>query len=353
MVETTKKKVTFSREVLEEWLVEMFHRDSPSREKWMSTSILFSFFEETTTNIDFTKPIKRQSFGYSLSLLVKSSNKKMNMFAKRFGKKNEMHYIILNEGLLDPSEDYPIHNNSICPQGHSSSSFQFSSSSSPPPPPRKKQRKPDASNALCRPTNSSPSVQIASTSQITQDSQGETPYSPYPRRPRPSTNAPVSHQSNTGHNLKQQQTTQHVQPPSTPSPTATPTNTPMPPSLSTRAKHYIISSFELDLTVTPRSDFRPNLTHIQIPIRPDKRVSKAMRWHMVATAASLGYLDLSIKARKILIKAITYRECYLAGYKQAPSYHTFKKWWEKYTNTMKNENGAAVESVFNSNAGKG
>ena len=64
----------------------------------------------------------------------------------------------------------------------------------------------------------------------------------------------------------------------------------------------------------------------------------------------MGYADLPKMQRKLLIEAILQRECYLSGYKKAPSQHTFIKWWLKYNNAK--SSSVSIESVFDSQVGK-
>lgn len=122
------------------------------------------------------------------------------------------------------------------------------------------------------------------------------------------------------------------------------------PSFTPRALEYIQSSKNLNFELSPRPDFRPNITDT-IPIRSKKRMSKATKWHMMATASALGFEDVTKKMRMMLAEAIGQREAYLGGYKKPPVAKSIIDWWNDYS--IVKRSSFKIDRLFESRAGKG
>ena len=120
--------------------------------------------------------------------------------------------------------------------------------------------------------------------------------------------------------------------------------------LSKDAKQYIQSSLYLNFYRHPRNDFR-DTTFPNIEIRPDIRLSKGMKWHIMVTAAIFDFHTLPLNDRILLAGAIGRREAYLAGYQKPPSAHTVLNWWKNYSCAKKKS--TSVDTLFDSKAGKG
>ena len=328
---------------LRQWLLGVFHQQTHLKNQWIPSVKLYTLYVEHMSTFYGVSPDNEEVLGSKkrFSINIKKIDLRINnvkIYSKKYGCHNELHFIAVNANITETdlfsNDVYKLQMRPL----RCTKAIQFI-----------KEQKLKLSN-LCTinntKTKSSPSSPIpifAKVNGVTKSAPGTDHY----------------HSSN---HLQQLQIPTNLPPSETEAasdPILFPQNDVSPPMtnnlhhlLSKRAIQYILSSTTLDFTSPDRPDIRSS-NFPNIPLRTEKRVNKGMKWHMVATAASLGYHDLPLSAKRVVGKAVTSREAYLGGYKKAPSEYTFRKWWSKYTNSQKPGSKNRVDSVFDSKVGSG
>ena len=331
--------------LLREWLVKAVF--VKHKHQWIPSTSLYALFQEQVKLYDFIDiPNQLGKFSKKINKVCKSFTYNIKIHTKRLGPKNELHYMATDASTSEHDiifdNTYVIHSRplrsskaaQIIKQYHDALSLQHC----------RHQNKHKHLNTVINMQTGAHRHRLQDTNLLTVQREAVAPSSLY---------------EDNGAHLTDNATTSTT----TTSSTTVTSNTSITcpfhkefshPCFTERAKDYIFSSYCLDFEMVPRPDFQTmGRAALSIPLRPEKQLSKGMKWHMVVVAASHGYLDLPSPQKKKLAEAVTRRESYLAGYHKPPSAFTFHKWWQKYTNqTTSNCSSIDPDRIFDSCSGK-